>query len=74
MAKEINTLKEFLFSAVQIAPLKINVEFAYRKHRRLYMRYRVRMQQSSETDSQFALADAINNPDASVGVLNPPHE
>ena len=45
MAKEINTLKEFLFSAVQIAPLKINVEFAYRKHRRLYMRYRVRMQQ-----------------------------
>ena len=73
-----------------------HVEFAYRKHRRLYVRYRVRMQQSSETDSQSALADAINNPDASVGVccshkvvavgfntlcydasvgvLNPPHE
>ena len=96
MAKETNTLKERLFSAVQIALLKINAEFAYRKHRRLYVRYRVRMQQSSETDSQSALADAINNPDASVGVcgshkvvavgfntlcydasvgvLNPPHE
>ena len=67
MEKETNALKERLFSAMRIAPLKINVEFAYRKHRRLYVRYRVRMQQFSETDSQSALADAINNPDASVG-------
>ena len=49
----------FIFSGENSAAEK-HVEFAYRKHRRLYMRYRVRMQQSSETDSQSALADAIN--------------
>ena len=33
-------LSEGLFSTAKMARLKINVEFAYHKHRRLYARYR----------------------------------
>ncbi|UTC54816.1 hypothetical protein [Treponema sp. OMZ 906] len=33
-------LSEGLFSTAKMAWLKINVEFAYHKHRRLYARYR----------------------------------
>ena len=45
---------------MQIALSKNAAEFAFRKRRSLYVRYRVPIQHPQKIDSQSALADIIN--------------